>query len=229
MSIPLDPDNLPPAMDQATFLYSLERYRAGDVAAGQRIVEGNIRLVYYVVSNRYRSLPASDRACVEFRDLVQEGTFGLYDAMRLYDPKRGFKFSTYATRWIWKYVYLAVDCERLDPCSTMWRPSFLRDPSEIDDYEEMAESVPDTGPAVHDLAERRVDSATTAVEIRAAVAKLRPAEAKVITLLYGLSDGKTRTLVEVGAIMGVSDERVRVIRNQGAALLKSMLSDPRDC
>ena len=37
---------------------------------------------------------------VPYDDLVQEGTLGLMQAVRRFDPARGVKFSTYAARWI---------------------------------------------------------------------------------------------------------------------------------
>jgi len=66
--------------------------RAGD-AARAAFVAANGRLVV-AVARRYqhRGLPLDD--------LVQEGTVGLLRAVDLFDPARGYKFSTYAVWWI---------------------------------------------------------------------------------------------------------------------------------
>jgi len=66
--------------------------RAGD-AARAAFVAANGRLVV-ALARRYqhRGLPLDD--------LVQEGTVGLLRAVDLFDPARGYKFSTYAVWWI---------------------------------------------------------------------------------------------------------------------------------
>jgi len=69
-----------------------EALRAGD-AARAAFVAANGRLVV-AIARRYRhgGLPLDD--------LVQEGTVGLLRAVDLFDPARGYKFSTYAVWWI---------------------------------------------------------------------------------------------------------------------------------
>ncbi|WP_430791279.1 sigma-70 family RNA polymerase sigma factor [Actinoplanes sp. G11-F43] len=75
----------------------------GDQARNELIV-ANIRLVMSMV-RRY-TYRAGD---LEFDDLVQEGTRGLYRAATKYDPEKGYKFSTYATWWIRQHVERAID------------------------------------------------------------------------------------------------------------------------
>jgi len=65
----------------------------GDSMAVERLVASHLRLVAKV-ANGYRGygLPLSD--------LVAEGNIGMMQAMKHYDPDRGFRLSTYAMWWI---------------------------------------------------------------------------------------------------------------------------------
>ena len=66
-------------------------YRADE--ASQALARANLRLVVSV-AKRYMGRGVS------FLDLIQEGNLGLLRAINKFDPRRGFKFSTYATWWI---------------------------------------------------------------------------------------------------------------------------------
>ena len=69
------------------------RAQQGDLAARNRMVECNLRLVVRI-ARRYQ------QHTLPLIDLIEEGNLGLIRAAELFDPARGFRFSTYATWWI---------------------------------------------------------------------------------------------------------------------------------
>lgn len=69
------------------------RYRAGDLAAKNLIMESNLR---YVVKLAHKY--TADQELV--MDLISEGNIGMMRAIEKFDPSMGFAFLTYADRWI---------------------------------------------------------------------------------------------------------------------------------
>jgi RNA polymerase primary sigma factor len=68
--------------------------RIGD-RAGQRMVLCNLRLAVSIAKKYTRICKLND-----FDDLVQFAAIGLQHAVSKFDPERGYKFSTYATKWV---------------------------------------------------------------------------------------------------------------------------------
>ena len=71
------------------------------VRAREHLILANLRLVISV-AKRYQNLG------LPLLDLIQEGNLGLMRAIKKFDYRRGYKFSTYATWWIRQAISRAV-------------------------------------------------------------------------------------------------------------------------
>jgi RNA polymerase sigma-32 factor len=76
---------------------AVKYYEHGDVDAAATLVTANLRLVVKI-AYEYR------RAHKHIPDLIQEGSIGLMQAVKKYDPYKGVKLSTYAAWWIRAYI-----------------------------------------------------------------------------------------------------------------------------
>jgi RNA polymerase primary sigma factor len=77
------------------------RIQQGDQEALKRLVEANLRFVVSYVK-RYRGLGLS------FLDLIHEGSLGLMEAAKRFDPERNVKFISYAVWWVRQAIFHAL-------------------------------------------------------------------------------------------------------------------------
>jgi RNA polymerase primary sigma factor len=226
-------------------------------AARQRFIRANLRLVVSI-ARKYQGqgLP--------FLDLVQEGNIGLMRAVELFDWRRGFKFSTYATWWIRQAITRAIadrgrqirlpvhvhdQIRKLRRTFVQFSQKHGRDPTpaelakalalpvdEIDRLLEAERREPVSLQApvgedteLGDLLEQAeeqspldaVEDAMLRHEIGQAVLNvLDTRERRVIALRYGLGNGHAMSLRDVGKVMGLSGERVRLIEREALRKLR---------
>lgn len=78
----------------------IAKAQSGDKEAEKKLIACEVRLVISVAKSYVgRGLLLSD--------LIAEGTFGLYDALRKYNPTQG-TWATYATHWIKQHIRRAI-------------------------------------------------------------------------------------------------------------------------
>ncbi|MBI4343854.1 MAG: sigma-70 family RNA polymerase sigma factor [Candidatus Omnitrophica bacterium] len=78
-----------------------QRIKKGDTKARRQMTVANLRLVINI-AKRYSNLG------VPLLDLIEEGNLGLMKAVTKYNPKKGFRFSTYGAWWIRQYITRAI-------------------------------------------------------------------------------------------------------------------------
>ena len=225
--------------------------------ARERFIVSNLRLVVSV-AKRYQGQGLT------LLDLVQEGNLGLMRAVELFDWRRGFKFSTYATWWIRQAITRAV----ADRGRTIRLPVHVSDrirkvkavAREIEQRtghqpapDVVAEAIGLSREAVVELLEleRRepvsletpvgddavlgefveasdepgpdeevLDRLGTEAVLRA-VESLGERDRAVLELRFGLDGAAPRSLREVGHVLGLSAERVRMLERDALARLRA--------
>ncbi|MBL7151808.1 MAG: sigma-70 family RNA polymerase sigma factor [Candidatus Omnitrophica bacterium] len=70
-----------------------KKAKKGDEQARKKMIRSNLRLVINI-AKRYMFLG------IPFLDLIEEGNLGLMKAVDKFDPRKGYRFSTYAAWWI---------------------------------------------------------------------------------------------------------------------------------
>jgi len=78
-----------------------EKIKKGDKHARVRMIQSNLRLVINI-AKKYSHLGVS------MMDLIEEGNLGLMKAVEKFNPKKGYRFSTYAAWWIRQYISRAI-------------------------------------------------------------------------------------------------------------------------
>ncbi len=88
------------ALDEEQEVYLARRIKAGDTKAEERMIKANLRLVVSIANSYSTMMP--------LEDLVQNGNIGLIKAVREFRPELGFRFVSYASMMIRKYILMGI-------------------------------------------------------------------------------------------------------------------------
>lgn len=180
------------------------RIKKGDKEALNKLVYHNLRFVVNIAKN-YR-----DRG-VPFADIISEGNMGLIHAASKFDASKNVKFISYAVWWVKNSINECIE-------------SYKRSSEKIDcdDYTFAKCSDLDYQyDAVNEDFEKKINDIQSRKDTIGLLMKcLHEREIKILTLFYGLGDGKEMTLDEVGKEMNLTNERVRQIKEKALTKIK---------
>jgi len=179
-------------------------------AAREHLITANSRLVISVAKKYMgRGVP--------FLDLIQEGNIGLIRAAKKFDYRRGQRLGRDPTTEELAEE-LAVPPKKVENMiQVARRPLSLETPTDEEEDSVLGDFIQDEeSPAPTDTVTQNL----LREHLQEVLNTLPPREVRILQLRYGLLDGQSYTLEEVGRKMGVTRERVRQIEAQALSRLR---------
>ncbi len=202
----------PKPLDEKEEQYYLIQLKNGDKSAKSVLIERNLRLVAHIVK-KYQ-IPNKD-----IDELISIGTVGLIKAIDSFNPTKGTRLATYASRCIENEILMLFRNNKKQKGE-----KFLHDPIGVD-KEGNEISLIDVLSSDKDSV---IDKVEVNLQIKALYSKMNTVlterEKEIIKMRYGLVDGKCKTQREIAVLLGISRSYVSRIEKKALKKLKKELS-----
>ncbi len=197
--------------EEEHFLYLWEK---GDLDARNTLIEHNLRLVAHIVKKYYAQSDEAD-------DLISIGTIGLIKGINTFQPKKGVRLTTYASRCIENEILMHFRSRRKSAGDLS-----LSEAIETDG-DNGSLSLLDVVATEEDLDERLCESELRLLLRKAVNDCLDERERSIIILRYGLNGGEGRTQMETAESCGISRSYVSRLEKKALEKLRAALLQSR--
>ena len=191
-------------------IQALKDSDAGRKSEARRLlIERNLRLVAHI-ARKYGS------ADEDMEDLISVGTIGLIKAVETFDPDKKIRLASYAARCIDNELLMLLRSrKKISREVSLFEPIGTdREGNEISLLDVVEQEQPDL---VEEMEKKRCLGALPCLMAEA----LTERECCVLTLRYGLRDGREATQKEVGERLGISRSYVSRIEKRALRRLKA--------
>ena len=196
-----------PPLDSAQEYQLLLKKEKGDIAATEKLIEHNLRLVAYIAKK-------FDSSGIEFEDLISTGAIGLIKAVKTFKVDKNIRLATYASRCIENEILMQIrKIGKIKNDVSLDKPL-----CEDGDGNQLV--LADILPCEEDVIMQAVDAPAEKQLIFQFISKLNSRERQIMILRYGLMGHEELTQREVALKLGISQSYI-------SRLEKRILSDMR--
>jgi RNA polymerase sigma factor (sigma-70 family) len=196
-----------PSRVRTTDLAQVEDLQNRIAAVKDLLINCNMRLVVSIAKRHAGNLTDN------IFELISDGNMSLIRAVEKFDYSRNFKFSTYASWAIMKNFARSIPDEKKH------REHY------VTGHEDVFDAAPDVR---SDEAEALSQAEQHKQQINQLLEQLDPREREIIRLRAGLDGAESKTLEQIGQIMGITKERVRQIHVRGMKKMKETAAQLSD-
>lgn len=189
----LEGNKLPNPLSKQEQYQLLEKMQQGDSSARKKLIEHNIRLVLYEVSNRFKTVK------YDKKDLVSIGNIGLIKAISTFDISKNVVFSTYAIK--------CIDNEILSFLSNLNHRNTISLEETLFENEDGKMRLKDIITDEVDIDNEYTNKETCKI-IRQMVNDLPENKRNIIMLYFGFYDDRVYTQKEIANMMNVTQATI---------------------